>query len=168
MNGLGPTLPAPAALAAAAAAGALAAVGALAAPRVLANLVAGPAGLAGLAVLRGLPVLRVLPVLAVLAVLAVQSMMSGRTFFLQIRVYSAILGKARQMGFVIPDNKGIGLPDGAKYEGATVLDAKRGAYFDVVCGLDFACARAGGVDGSTVRPRLAHTHRPRALPLQPW
>lgn len=55
-------------------------------------------------------------------------------------MYSAILGKARQMGFVIPDNKGIGMPDGAKYEGATVLDAKRGAYFDIVCGLDFACA----------------------------
>lgn len=56
----------------------------------------------------------------------------------QIKVYSVILGKARAMGYLIPDNKGIGLPDGAKYEGATVLEAQRGAYFDVVCGLDFA------------------------------
>ncbi|NBU16825.1 MAG: hypothetical protein EBS48_07405, partial [Actinobacteria bacterium] len=56
----------------------------------------------------------------------------------QIKVYSVILGKARQMGFVIPDNEGIGVPDGVKYEGATVLDAQRGAYFDVVSGLDFA------------------------------
>lgn len=56
----------------------------------------------------------------------------------QIKVYSVILGKAREMGYLIPDNKGIGLPPGTKYEGATVLDAKRGAYFDVVTGLDFA------------------------------
>lgn len=56
----------------------------------------------------------------------------------QIKVYSVILGKARSMGYIIPDNKGIGLPDGAKYEGATVLDAQRGAYFDIVSGLDFA------------------------------
>lgn len=56
----------------------------------------------------------------------------------QIKVYSVILGKARQMGYLIPDNKGISLAPGVKYEGATVLDAKRGAYFDVVTGLDFA------------------------------
>ena len=56
----------------------------------------------------------------------------------QIKVYSVILGKARQLGYVIPDDRGIGVPDGVKYEGATVLDAKRGAYFDVVSGLDFA------------------------------
>ena len=56
----------------------------------------------------------------------------------QIKVFSAILGKARAMGYVIPDNKAIGLPEGAKYEGATVLEANRGAYFDVVSGLDFA------------------------------
>lgn len=56
----------------------------------------------------------------------------------QIKVFSVILGKARQLGYLMPDNKAIGLPDGTKYEGATVLDAKRGAYFDVVSGMDFA------------------------------
>jgi DNA polymerase delta subunit 1 len=56
----------------------------------------------------------------------------------QIKVHSVILGKARQMGYLIPDNKGVGMPDGVKFEGATVLDARRGAYFDVVTGLDFA------------------------------
>lgn len=58
--------------------------------------------------------------------------------YLQIKVYSVILGKARQMGYVIPDNEGIGVPEGVKYEGATVLEATRGAYFEVVSGLDFA------------------------------
>ena len=56
----------------------------------------------------------------------------------QIKVMSVILGKARQMGYVLPDNKGIGMEDGKKFEGATVLDAKRGAYFEVVSGLDYA------------------------------
>lgn len=54
----------------------------------------------------------------------------------QIKVFSVILHKARELGFVCPDDKKIGT-DG-KYEGATVLEAKRGAYFDVVSGLDFA------------------------------
>lgn len=56
----------------------------------------------------------------------------------QIKVHSVILGKARQLGYLIPDNEGIGLAEGVKYEGATVLDAQRGAYFEVVSGLDFA------------------------------
>lgn len=56
----------------------------------------------------------------------------------QIKVFSVIMGKARQMGYVLPDNKAIGLPPGTKYEGATVLEAKRGAYFDIVTGLDYA------------------------------
>lgn len=56
----------------------------------------------------------------------------------QIKVMSVILGKARQMGYVLPDNKAIGMPEGKKFEGATVLDAKRGAYFEVVSGLDYA------------------------------
>ena len=85
----------------------------------------------------------------------------------QIKVYSAILGKARQMGFVIPDNKGIGLPDGAKYEGATVLDAKRGAYFDIVCGLDFACAsQCAGAAGARAAD-AANVVAP-SLPVQLW
>lgn len=56
----------------------------------------------------------------------------------QIKVMSCVLGKAREMGYVLPDNKAIGMPPGKKFEGATVLDAKRGAYFDVVSGLDYA------------------------------
>lgn len=57
---------------------------------------------------------------------------------MQIKVYSVLLGKAREMGFVIPDDRAIGLPEGVKYEGATVLQAQRGAYFEVVSALDFA------------------------------
>lgn len=56
----------------------------------------------------------------------------------QVKVYSALLGKARAMGFVIPDDKAIKLAEGAKFEGATVLDARTGAYFDVVSALDYA------------------------------
>ena len=54
----------------------------------------------------------------------------------QVRVFSVILQKARSKGFVCPDDVAIAV-DG-KYAGATVLDAQRGAYFDVVSGLDFA------------------------------
>lgn len=54
----------------------------------------------------------------------------------QIRVYSAIVGKARQRGFVIPDDRGI--PADEKFEGATVLDPKKGAYFEPIAALDFA------------------------------
>ena len=54
----------------------------------------------------------------------------------QVRVFSVILQKARAKGFVCPDDVAIAV-DG-KYAGATVLDAQRGAYFDVVSGLDFA------------------------------
>lgn len=54
----------------------------------------------------------------------------------QIRVFSALIGKARSMGFVIPDDKAIST-DG-KFEGATVLDAKKGAYFEPIAALDFA------------------------------
>jgi DNA polymerase elongation subunit (family B) len=54
----------------------------------------------------------------------------------QQRVYSLVLKQARAMGFVLPDDKGITIE--GKFEGATVLDAKRGAYFSVISGLDFA------------------------------
>ena len=54
----------------------------------------------------------------------------------QIRVYSLVLKQAREMGYLLPDDKGI-TTDG-KYEGATVLEPVKGAYFDVVSGLDFA------------------------------
>lgn len=79
----------------------------------------------------------------------------------QIKVFSVVLYKARQLGFLCPDDKAIGT-DG-KYEGATVLDAKRGAYFDVVSGLDFASLypsiiRAHALDYATIvlDPRYAN------------
>lgn len=56
----------------------------------------------------------------------------------QIKVFSLVLQTARAKGFVCPDDAGIGLADGEKYVGATVLEAHRGAYFDIVSGLDFA------------------------------
>lgn len=54
----------------------------------------------------------------------------------QIKVFSLILRQARTMGYVLPDDKRMTIE--GKYEGATVLDAKKGAYFDVISGLDFA------------------------------
>lgn len=54
----------------------------------------------------------------------------------QIRVFSALVGKARSMGYVIPDDKAISTQ--GKFEGATVLDAKKGAYFEPIAALDFA------------------------------
>lgn len=54
----------------------------------------------------------------------------------QIKVFSLILKQAKDMGFVIPDDKALAIE--GKFEGATVLEAKKGAYFDVISGLDFA------------------------------
>lgn len=54
----------------------------------------------------------------------------------QIKVYSLILKQSREMNFLLPDDKRMTI-DG-KYEGATVLDAKKGAYFHIISGLDFA------------------------------
>lgn len=54
----------------------------------------------------------------------------------QIKVWSLILRKARSMGFLVPDNQGIGASE--KYAGATVLEANVGAHFDIVSALDFA------------------------------
>jgi DNA polymerase delta subunit 1 len=61
----------------------------------------------------------------------------------QIKVLSLILKKSRSLGFVCPDfERAPALDAGAateKYEGATVLDAEKGAYLeDVVSALDFA------------------------------
>ncbi len=57
-----------------------------------------------------------------------------------IKVFSLILQKARALGFVCPDIDRS--PDNApteKYEGATVLNAEKGAYLsDIVSALDFA------------------------------
>jgi DNA polymerase delta subunit 1 len=54
----------------------------------------------------------------------------------QVKVFSLILKQARSMGYVLPDDKNMTI-DG-KFEGATVLQAKKGVYFDVISGLDFA------------------------------
>ena len=54
----------------------------------------------------------------------------------QVKVFSLIARKARQLGFIIPDDEA--LTHEGRYDGATVLDAKKGAYFDPVATLDFA------------------------------
>lgn len=54
----------------------------------------------------------------------------------QIKVYSLILQQAKELGYVLPDNKKMTIS--GKFEGATVLDAQKGAYFDIISGLDFA------------------------------
>lgn len=56
----------------------------------------------------------------------------------QIKVFSVLMRKARAMGYACPDGVGIGVQ--GKFTGATVLNAERGAYFDIVSGLDF-CSR---------------------------
>jgi len=57
----------------------------------------------------------------------------------QIKVFSQMAYKARQLNFIIPTFKygsGGGGDDG--YEGATVLDAQTGAYYGPITALDFA------------------------------
>jgi DNA polymerase delta subunit 1 len=71
----------------------------------------------------------------------------------QIRVYSVLMRKARSLGFACPDGVGIGTV--GKFAGATVLEAKTGAYFDPVVCLDFASLypsiiRAHRLDYSTL------------------
>lgn len=55
----------------------------------------------------------------------------------QIKVFSQISKKAREMGFLIPTLYSKDESDG-KYQGATVLDANIGAYYEPVTALDFA------------------------------
>ena len=79
----------------------------------------------------------------------------------QIRVYSQLIRKARSLGFVCPDIErpkyGDAPPE--KYEGATVLNANRGAYFDIISALDFA-----SLYPSIIR---AHCMCPSTLVLDP-
>ncbi len=59
----------------------------------------------------------------------------------QIRVYSLLTRKARQLGFVVQDTENDEDSDDGKYQGATVLEPKIGCYIDegdVVSALDFA------------------------------
>ena len=55
---------------------------------------------------------------------------------LQIRCFSCLFGKAREMNYAIPDDKAWATE--GKYEGATVLEPKKGAYFTPIAALDFA------------------------------
>ena len=57
----------------------------------------------------------------------------------QIKVFSQMAYKARQLGFIIPTFKKVpttGEED--KYQGATVLEAQTGAYYSPITALDFA------------------------------
>ena len=56
----------------------------------------------------------------------------------QIKVFSQITRKARELGFMVPTIKK--RPDGEEqgYEGATVLEAHVGAYYEPITALDFA------------------------------
>ena len=57
----------------------------------------------------------------------------------QIKVFSQMAYKARELGFMIPTFKKSGpqLP-AEQYQGATVLDAQTGAYYAPITALDFA------------------------------
>jgi len=56
----------------------------------------------------------------------------------QIKVFSQMAYKARQLGFLIPTFRRQGPGADDKYEGATVLDAQSGAYYGPITALDFA------------------------------
>lgn len=57
----------------------------------------------------------------------------------QIKVFSQMAKKARELNFVIPTFKyGAGGPADDGYEGATVLEAQTGAYYTPITALDFA------------------------------
>ncbi len=55
----------------------------------------------------------------------------------QIKVYSQICRKARELGFMVPTMYSKATSDD-KYQGATVLDAQTGAYYGPITALDFA------------------------------
>ena len=55
----------------------------------------------------------------------------------QIKVFSQLARKARELGFMIPTLYSKATSD-EKYQGATVLDAQTGAYYGPITALDFA------------------------------
>ena len=55
----------------------------------------------------------------------------------QIKVFSQLARKARELGFMIPTMYSKATSD-EKYQGATVLDAQTGAYYGPITALDFA------------------------------
>ena len=56
----------------------------------------------------------------------------------QIKVFSQMAYKARQLGFLIPTFRRQNTTGDDKYEGATVLEAQTGAYYGPITALDFA------------------------------
>ena len=54
----------------------------------------------------------------------------------QIKVFSQLTKKARELGYMVPTIKYGALPE-EPYEGATVLDAQKGAYYTPITALDF-------------------------------
>ena len=54
----------------------------------------------------------------------------------QIKVFSQLTKKARELGFMVPTIQYGALPDQG-YQGATVLDAQKGAYYTPITALDF-------------------------------
>jgi DNA polymerase delta subunit 1 len=56
----------------------------------------------------------------------------------QIKVFSQMAKKARELNFVIPTFRRPNGPTDEQYQGATVLDAQTGAYYTPITALDFA------------------------------
>jgi|TARA_B100001094_G_scaffold313212_1_gene350736 DNA polymerase delta subunit 1 len=54
----------------------------------------------------------------------------------QIKVFSQLTKKARELGFMVPTIRYGAIPE-EPYEGATVLDAQKGAYYTPITALDF-------------------------------
>src|SRR6056300_317780 len=54
----------------------------------------------------------------------------------QIKVFSQLSKKARELGYMVPKIKYGSLPE-EQYEGATVLEAQKGAYYTPITALDF-------------------------------
>lgn len=54
----------------------------------------------------------------------------------QIKVFSQLTKKARELGYMVPTIRYGSLPE-EPYEGATVLDAQKGAYYTPITALDF-------------------------------
>jgi len=56
----------------------------------------------------------------------------------QIKVFSQMAKKARELNFIIPTFRRLDAPSDDQYQGATVLDAQTGAYYGPITALDFA------------------------------
>lgn len=69
---------------------------------------------------------------------------------MQIQVYTQIVTMANQLGYVIPVVK----EEGDGYEGATVLHADAGVYYEAVAGLDFKYASVASFFVDSQLPKL--------------